>query len=331
MHGRINQRVIAETLGLSQATVSRALSNDGRVAPETRRRVIALCNKMGYVPNHSARSLVQAKSNNIGFAMQAFSVLQSDIIHRVLIDVAERARQEGFTVSLLLLNSIVNQSRAGMIDGVIAFVSYEQYRQFMDYDEAPCPIVLVDCEEDVGRHSRVVFDDFRGAYEATEYLIGLGHRRICYVGTRVSGPGGQRWRGYLQATRDYDLPVVGPVELCGWPQSTDELRAYDDLVFSFRPLPTAYLAASDQIAVALINLAREHGFQVPGELSVVGFNDSPLMDCFEPALTTVRLPVEKMGAAAWDCLSAQLAGKHAPDCVRIRPHLVERRSCTRII
>ncbi|MCK9221069.1 MAG: LacI family DNA-binding transcriptional regulator [Limnochordia bacterium] len=326
---KINQREVAEILGLSQATVSRALSGK-QVSPETRRKVAATCSRLGYVPNRNAQNLALARSNNIGFAVETFGVLANDVIHRLLINICERAKQDDYSVSIILLNSIPRQSRTGFIDGVIAFASSKQYEMFLNYEEdLGCPIVLVDCDQEAP-FPRVIFDDCEGGYMATEYLIGLGHTRICYIGTRESGPGEQRWLGYKKAMQAANLPLIGPVELAGWPNIDTELAPYEEQIFAFRPLPTAFIAASDQIAVALIKMLREHGFVVPDQVSVIGFNDSPLMGCYEPPLTTIRIPAEHLGKIVWDTLQAQFNGKRVPRCTKIRPHLIERKSCLRL-
>jgi DNA-binding LacI/PurR family transcriptional regulator len=165
----------------------------------------------------------------------------------------------------------------------------------------------------------VVMDDYAGGYQATSYLVALGHRRIAFVsGPAELGSVQERFRGYLDALRKAGVETEGQVRLSG--QFTEQfgMSALPHLLAAAHP-PTAAFVASDYIALGVISAAEAHGLRVPDDLSIVGFDDIRFSQYVRPRLTTIRSPLDRLAHLGVELLFERLADPQAPARTHVLP------------
>lgn len=329
----VSIRDVAESAGVSMATVSRALSGRGNVSERSRKRVLDAAAELGFVPSYTASSLASGRTRNIGVMLPSVSRW---FFSSVLEGASKALLDAGYDLTLYntgeqpddresVLNDFLLRQR---LDGIIA-VSLEltaaEVKQLLRVRR---PVVGVGGPIEGVATLRI--DDFEVARHATEHLIGLGHRDIAHVsGTpefeRDFALPTSRREGYLEAMRDAGLEVRA-----SWLAATDFTipGAYDAskrLLAAPGGRPTAIFAASDEMAFGAVLAARDLGLRVPDDLSVVGIDGHDLGSLF--GLTTFDQDPRAQGAAAVRMLLRQLDGDgDAPRSEIIEPELVVRQS-----
>ncbi|MBG6085466.1 LacI family DNA-binding transcriptional regulator [Zhihengliuella flava] len=318
---------VAARAGVSHQTVSRVLNDHPNVRPETRDRVLAAIDDLGYRRNRAARALATARSSTIGILSVggAYFGPQSTVL---AIEVA--ARSAGYFVSVSSLDGYDSRSAALAldhlmdqgVDGVVVVAPLNDVTQVITEAEWRVPVVVIGTPAHLESPAPVRYvhvDQRLGAQRATEHLIDLGHRRIDHV----SGPPGwfdatERevgWRLTLRAAGvDGDVVPAGD-----WSAA----RGYEvGCTIAARIAdgrgPSAVFAANDYLAIGLLRAFWERGLCVPDDVSVVGFDDLQSSAYYIPALTTVRQPFAAVGAAAVDALLGTPTGDQnafAPEIV----------------
>lgn len=297
---RVTLATISRRAGVSVATVSKVLNGRPDVAPATRRRVMGLLEASGYVGRPVGRSDPAARA----FVDLLMIDLDDPWAARVLSEFEWAARRHGLHIvpsvswmrsaSDTLIDHIVSGGSRGVI-AVFADLSAAQRRRL---DDAGVPFVAVGAGAPHPA-TRAVTIDFRAAVRAaTEHLIARGHERIGLVnGTRGLDYSDQRLMGYLDAMRRAGaVPDPGLVRHGRFDAEVARLetRALLDL----DPPPTAIIAGSDTMAIGTYRAAAEVGLSIGSDLAVVGFDDRPEASWMDPPLTTVRIPVDRLAAAA---------------------------------
>lgn len=333
---------VAARAGVSHQTVSRVLNGHAYVRPETRDRVMAAIDDLGYRPNQAARALVTARTATVGI-LTAFTTHFGPASTVLAIEAA--ARSEGYFVSVAalegedprtardLLDQLMNQG----VDGVLVVAPMEDVARLIDDVAPPVPVVVLASRPDIPADTRVRYvsvDQERGAVLATRHLLEVGHTRIVHV----AGPDGwydavRRTTGYERAMAEAGLRArVMPAG--GW--SAD--RGYEIGRALAREIggadgPTAIFAANDYLSMGLLRAFWEHGLGVPEDVSIVGFDDVDGSGFLIPPLTTVRQPFAALGEAAMRALLEHWSGdgQHAEGGVVavIPPQLVVRDSSRR--
>jgi LacI family transcriptional regulator len=167
-------------------------------------------------------------------------------------------------------------------------------------------VVAVAPDQEAEAIASVSTDDRGAAYEMTRHLIELGHRRIAFVeGTNRHRSSTRRRHGYMDALRDHEIPVDEELIVAGDFSYRSGLIAAEQLLARAEP-PTAIFACNDDMAAAAVTIAHQHKISVPGELSICGFDDTPLADAIWPRLTTIRQPIKEMSQKAMEMLCARL-------------------------
>lgn len=316
MNDRPKIKDIAERLGVSAATVSRALSDSGLVAEPTLSRIRDLAREMNYRPNVSARNLRTQK------AMAVLMVVRdvgNPFYLEILKGVEATARAAGYSV---LMGNTENDSdreveyfdmlRDGHADGMILMTGKLPEREGFLASIADAPIVVaLEAIENAG-FPHVLIDNEGAAQNAVEHLIGLGHRRIAHI----SGPVPEimsihRRDGYRKALAAAGLPIPDGYEPVGDYLLHTGQRLCQAL-FELPEPPTAIFVANDEMAFGVIHQLRKLGLDVPGDVSVVGFDDLFLSEAFYPPLTTVSQPRTEIGRAAMTMLLDMLSGGLTP-------------------
>jgi alanine racemase len=327
---------VAREAGVSKTAVSFAFNSPDRLSPDTAERIRAVADQLGYRPHPVARMLSQRQTLTIGvLTPQALSVIFSNPFFGAFSEgIAVAAEASGYALYFIspLHGSLARAMARATVDGVVAIGLSEDHPEVEQIRRAGVPIVLVDSTALPG-HDSVEVDDIGGARAAAEHVIGLGHRDVLIIGveppvpsdpTDPGGVTGLRLRGYREAFAAIgaDIPdervVVGPASIEGGMAALD--TAWEDGI-----RPTAVLAMSDAMAIGAM---RDRRLQIPGDVSVVGFDDIDLAQHVDPPLTTVHQPIRRKGEEAVRLLLTvvQRRDQALPEHRRLETRLIVRGS-----
>jgi len=322
---------IARLAGVSASTVSRALAGSKMISSETRARITDLAREHGFQLNQMARSLRLKRANAIGIVFP----LRHDVVQLVsdpffitmLGHVADGVTARGYDLILtrvvptdsLWLSALVN---SGRVDGVIVIGQSDQEEVLARVAADYRPLVVWGERHDEQAYCSVGTDNVAGGAMAARHLLEAGRRRILFAGHAAVPEIAARYRGYLDAHREagVDPADVMPASLTAdgaYAQFAEHLASND--------APDGIVAASDVIAVAAVRALGDRGLAVPGDVSVVGYDDVPLAAQVSPALTTIRQDLRKGAEHLVDRLFRRLGGE-ACDPAVMRPELVVRQS-----
>ncbi|MER5430209.1 LacI family DNA-binding transcriptional regulator [Streptomyces sp. NPDC002588] len=330
-HRSVSILDVAKAAGVSHQTVSRVVNDKPKVKKATRERVLQVIDELGYKPNRLARALA-------GGTVRSVTVLTSDTTlygaSLALRGIEEAARAADFAVAVSVLDADAaltpvdiagRLARPGEPVLVIAFnAPGEQAWRALPTDFPAAAVVELPREGHTSGRPEAWLDDRSAAAQATRYLLGLGHRTVHHLAIPSSTARvGQRAEGWRQALQGAGRLVPEPVE-GGWSPRSGYLAARS-LVAD--PQVTAVLCGNDDLALGVLRAAREAGRDVPGDLSVVGFDDAPYAAFTHPLLTTVRLDFEGLGRGAFGMLHRLLDPDNAPaPPLWAEPELIVRQS-----
>ena len=308
---------VARLAGVSAMTVSKALNGRDRISPETRARVLAAANELGYVANAAARSLRGGRTDILGLLVQDLS---NQYFAEIVRGAGEAIRERGLDLALYTSSNDPERERrrvatlsSGVSDGLIIVAPHGSPGLLGQLQHGRVPAVMINAWglDDL---PTVNPENLLAARAATEYLLDLGHRRVGFVTGRPDSPlsperpdGVMRLEGYAQALAARGLPLEAELLHPGGlhiPQGREAGHA----LLSLPGAPTAIFAANDLCAFGVIEAARERGLRVPQDLSVVGFDDVPMAAQVRPALTTVHHPLRELGQRAVKLLLDLLSG-----------------------
>ncbi|MEW5868507.1 MAG: LacI family DNA-binding transcriptional regulator [Chloroflexota bacterium] len=347
---------VARTAGVSVSTVSRVLNGKVDVAEETTQKVKAVIKQLGYTSSLAARGMRSHRTNVIGMIIpdvaspycheimrgvnQAIAQLDQDLLIYTSgswdakldkelrgkigggADIENVAHYERSHVTLL---------NGGITDGVIVVTPTSTYFS------TPAPLVIIDPNNETPDFPAVISTNHKGAISAMSYLTGLGHRRIgCITGRLTLASAKQRFQGYKDGLAAAGIPEDEELVAIGDYTIEVALTCARKLL-SLADRPTAIFAANDMSATGVYQVAREFGLEIPGDLSVIGFDNLPEATYLNPPLTTIDQFIEKMGTVATEMLMQLVKGESFPTksaegdnlCV-IPTELVIRNSCSPI-
>lgn len=325
-----NIRDVARLAGVSYQTVSRVLNESPSIKDSTRQRVLDVIDQIGYRPNQAARALVTARSRTIG-------VISTQTAHygpiTSITAIEQAAREAGYRLSITSISSGDSIAIKSAVDYLLSqsiealVVIAPQARVFDVLTELSITVPFVTLQTtDLGAHSMSV-DQVAGARLATRHLISLGHTEIMHI----SGP--QDWieaearmQGFFDEITAAGLRARAPI-LGDWSAHFGYYAGLELLrVRDF----TAVFAGNDQMALGFMHACRDLGLSIPGDISVVGFDDIPEAAHFSPPLTTIRQNFTEIGRRAISLLLSELRGDTALAHDQILPELVLRESTARV-
>ena len=322
---------VAERAGVSIKTVSRVINNERHVSAETRVRVRKVVAELGFEVNELARGMrsqTQERSYVIGQLYGDPGGLYTSEIQMGLLG---RCRYFGYHLVIEELEyrspDFERRMRALLrrlrLDGVVltAPLADNDVVQ-MVLEEAGVPFVQVTPLNEHRHVPSVRIDEQRAAYQMTQHLIALGHRRIAFLkGLFNHAATHLRHAGFEQAMAEAGIAIEPNLVESGDFRYFTAIHCANRLLGRADP-PSAIFASNDEMAAAVIKVAHERDFKLPDDLSVVGFDDIPVAEMVWPALTTVRQPVVQLGAAAGDLLFTRLAAAGGGQWPSPTPHLV---------
>lgn len=301
---------VARHAGVSPMTASRVINGNPRVAPDLRGRVEASVAELGYRPNLAGRSLRTAGSARVGVL---YSNPSAAYLNELMLGILEQSSASGVQVQVEKCGGIGSQ-RAAMqrlldagVDGIILPPPLcDSAQTLRELEQRRIPVVAVATGSPVAGVASVRIDDYQGARAMTRHLVELGHRRIGFIqGDPKHTPTRLRTAAFLETMAEAGLPVPAGLLAEGMFTYRSGLAAAAQLL-ALQPRPTAIFCSNDDMAAGAMAVAHGLGLRIPGELTVVGFDDTPVATTLWPELTTVRQPVSAMGKAAIDLVLEQI-------------------------
>ncbi|QJR15241.1 LacI family DNA-binding transcriptional regulator [Usitatibacter palustris] len=313
-------------------TVSRVVNGESNVRASTRDRVNASVAALNYMPNQAARRLAGSHILRIGVL---YSNPSAGYLSEFLVGLLNKA-------SLMHIQLVVEKCEAGEheetearnlitngIDGLILPPPLCDSQPLLDLvSVSGTPAVAVSSGQPDARVCAVSIDDFRAAYEMTRHLIALGHQRIGFISGHPNQTAtSRRLAGFRSAMQHAGLDLSDELQAQGMFNYRSGLDAAEVLL-TLEPRPSAIFASNDDMAAATVAIAHRHGLDVPGDVTVTGFDDAPLATTIWPELTTVRQPITDMAGAAMELLVRQIKATRAGE-TRTCEHLVMESSLIR--
>ena len=324
-------REVAESAGVSYATVSHVINNTRVVSQETRERVLAAMSALNYRPNALARSLRQGKTNTMGLVLPDSA---NPFFAEISRSIEDEAFKKGYSV--FLCNTELDLERElfyvdvlskKQVDGII-FVAAGDQADSLDYlVHRNLPVVMIDRDVPNVDVDAVLTDHQLGGFLATRHLLELGHTRIaCIAGPSSITPSAERIIGYRNALEQAGLAYDENLVLRGDYHAQSGLEI-THAILQMKPRPTAIFALNDLMALGALRAAAEAGCSVPGDLAIIGYDDLELAHFTNPPLTTIAQPKKEIGAQAVRLLIDRMSQKSSPPRrLVLPPELIIRRS-----
>ena len=313
--GSLTIEDVAREAGVSAMTVSRVINKEKNVREQTRQTVLETIERLNYSPNSAARNLAAGETTHIGLL---YSNPSAAYLSQFLVGALEAARETGCHLVIEACESEeeAEQGEVGRrfanaeAEGVILPPPLSESVPILtELALANTPVVTVAMGKLYPNALNVRIDDFAAAKEMTEYLIGLGHRRIGLItGHPEHIASKERERGFRAAVAEAGLLREDVSVEQGYFTFRSGLDAAEKLLAREDP-PSAIFASNDDMGAAAISVAHRRGLHVPGDLTVVGFDDTAPATTVWPELTTIRQPVSAMGAAALHLLLEDLRNR----------------------
>lgn len=341
MPRRVTSHDVARVANVSRTTVSLVLNNvpGVRITEATRQRVLEAAKKLNYHPDITGRKLVSGKSFTLGLVLRQSpeQVFADAFLLKVILGIEQAAEQAGFRVLLKPLDPNTPSGYTGLIqenhvDGIILSGPRQDDLEILLIHQKGFPVILMG-QLPGSDIPFVDVDAVSGARTAVQHLLGLGHTRI---GMITNAPleytsARQRLEGYRQALSEAGIEPDDSLVVAGNYTPASGYQAMTGLL-ARSPRPSAVFVASDVVAMGAIQAAKQAGVSIPGELSVVGFDDVPLAEYYDPPLTTVRLPAFGLGQAAAERLIRLMRGERlSPAGHLLETELIVRKSSARCL
>jgi LacI family transcriptional regulator len=324
-------REVAQLSGVSVATVSRVLNGTAKVREETRQRVLEQIRELDYIPNAAARTLVRRRSQVIGVVVNTGDA-HPDLKHPFFGDVLVGLKQAlgASRYDLLLFTEregFLRRALQHQLDGLVLMGVDRRDPDLRGVLDRGLPAMNVDLDVHGPRAGYVMSDNVGGARLATRHLIELGHVRIATItGLSNTKPAIDRLRGYREELAAHRLSFRTTYVREGDFYSASGHEQTHRLLALQRP-PTAIFAASDEMAIGAVSAIHEAGLSVPGDVSVIGFDDIDSASLLRPPLTTIRQNKTTLGRVAGESLIRLIEDEQTkPPKVALPVELVERRS-----
>ena len=330
---------IAKALGLDGSTVSRALNNSERVKPKTKKRVLDMAKEMGYTPNKLASNLRRNKSNTIGVVVPR---IERYFFSSTIAGIEETAYAAGYNVIICQSHEKLGRERkiiknlmANQVDGILISVTIEtdQNNHLSDCFAKGTPLVFFDRHVDgMEQTGKVVLDDERGGFEATEHLIQKGCKKIAHFTSPLQVEiYKNRLKGYKRALKKYGISYDENIVFVSELLKKDGFRLAQKVFEEFDGVDGIF-SANDFAAIGATRYFKENGIEVPKEIAISGFSNEPTTAVMEPSLTTVDQSGAEIGRLACNLLLCHITEGDKFDIdktVMMAPKLIVRDSTNR--
>ncbi|HWT74013.1 MAG TPA: LacI family DNA-binding transcriptional regulator [Mobilitalea sp.] len=298
---KITIKEVAKEAGVAISTVSNALNGSELVNEETRSKILAVAEKLNYIPNLNGRFLKSGKTKTLGFIT---SSVRGQYFYVLADAMCRECDRLGYTLNIIVTrdkNVIMNNILGKSFDGIFIFEGERIGEPELEMiEKSNIKIVLLDRYYERKNISSVIFDSYKAGYEAARYLINLGHKNIFFI----EGAGDvydsiERKRGYIEAMKEYNIEFREDYVIFGM---FEELFTYNAVIsllrLKERLLPDAFIGGNDLSAIGCMKALQSMGYSIPDDVSVVGFDDIEISEYFKPSLTTIKNPIDNQGTSA---------------------------------
>ncbi|MEZ9538001.1 LacI family DNA-binding transcriptional regulator [Shewanella sp. 10N.286.51.B8] len=327
---KITIQDVALMAGVSKMTVSRVLNKDEKVSDKTRAKVQQAADQLNYRPNISARRLASSKSYLIGLLYENPS--EGGYVSQFMMSALKSCRQQGYHLvvdecegtqeeKLKITRDLVEETR---VDGVILLPPFCNNIEILkELTVLNIPFVRVSPDVELTLSAFVCMDDYQAAYEMTNLLINKGHKDIGFIiGHPDVGASRLRYQGFLDAMRSKQLNIPPEFIEQGMFSYKSALGAAKALL-DRENRPSAIFASNDDMAAAVVSVANSLGLNVPKDLSVAGYDDTPLATTIWPHITTVKQPINAMAETAITLLTSGQMNQVTSDSLSNLRHVLD--------
>jgi len=327
---------IARILKISVSTVSRALRDTYDVNQETRDRVVSLATELNYKPNFNATGLAKGSTRNIGIIIPQIT---NYYFSTVITGIQEEAFRQGFKIVLFVTNDssareieIVESLAISSLDGLLVSTSSntDECRHFQEVIDEGLPVVFFDRVPSEIETSKVVQDDYYGAFQATVHLIDNGYTKISHI----AGPQGlsfteKRLLGYLDALKEYNMEIREEwIVHSGFSQVDGEADC--EKLLALKNKPDAIFAVNDRKAIGAMLALKKRNVAIGKEVGVLGFTNDPISTIISPSLSTIAEPAFEIGRRSCELLIKHITKSYfEPEYIVLAGRLIIRESSKR--
>jgi len=330
---QVSIKDIARAANVSHPTVSRALSHSPLVRGETADRIRLIATSLGYRPSAIARSLATKKTKTIGVVV---TTIADPFIADVVSGIEETANDHSYSVFLANSNAnpdrevkVVHSFHERRVDGIIVTASRVGTLYVPLLSQLKVPIVLINNQHPDAPDEfiySVMIDNLKASTQVMKYLIGLGHRRIAYIGDQAGFQSDtERFTGYRQSLAFANYPFLPELVVHGDGKPEGGRQAMEKLLALPIP-PTAVFCYNDMSALGALRALYGHGIRVPDDISLVGFDDLAIASYTSPLLTTVGQPKQQMGRMAMETMLKLISGVDTKANIKVEGELIIRES-----
>ncbi|WP_079477732.1 LacI family DNA-binding transcriptional regulator [Halobacillus salinus] len=306
---------VAELAGLSKSTVSRVINHYPHVSQEKKERVYQAMETLGYVPNSSARSLRNKKTKMIAVIVPR---LMNPFFGQLVESMEVAVNQQGY--QLLICQTMYSQDtelghlnllKTKQVDGIILASLENEWNNIAEYLSYG-PLIMCNEFDESAEIPIIKLDQIHGGYIATKHLIRQGHTRIAYCsGGHKSMVANHRKIGFEKALAEHGLRFDESLGFFDAYTIENGIEVFKEIHKMDNP-PTAVFTGSDEVAAGILTGAREYGVDIPGELSVIGFDNQVISRIMDPKISTVEQPIEQMAQKAVHVLVEQINSNNKP-------------------
>lgn len=320
----ISAKELAKLINVSPATVSMVFNNKPGISDATKELVLNAAAKYGYTAKQplapaSVHKIIQLinykKHGKVAADTPFFSQLTEGITQ-------ECTRQNcALHVSYFYENMDISAQLAALKEvdciGILLLATEMSREDFKKFKNFSVPIVVLDCYYDELNYDCVLINNIQGAFNATSYLIKCGHKKVGYLRSSIEISNfAERADGYYKALRSHNISTSHPYVYTIAPTAEEGYRDMMEILKDKPELADAYFADNDIIAAAAMKAFRENGYQMPEEISIIGFDDMPLCDMMVPSLTTMKVKKKELGATAIQRLMERVSDNHR-ECLKM--------------
>ncbi len=326
---------IAKKLDITASTVSRSLNGNPRISVKTKNRVLKMAKQLNYKPNNVASALRNGKTQIIGMLVplidRAFfsSIIRGveEVANSLNYHVIVSQSYENFENEKKAIKAFIN----AQVGGIVASISKTttNFNHLQDVIQGEIPLILFDRTLPQIHIGQVVIDDYQGGYLATTHLLEQGCRRIVHFTSELNlSIYKERYRGYVDALKEYDIELDETLVLTGSSQ-LEEGRSHAEHLLKEKIAFDAIFSASDFCALGAIQVFKERGIDVPGEVAVVGFSNEPFTSYTDPSISSINQFPQVMGTTVANLFFEALHADKKSDVSKkivIQPELIVRQS-----
>lgn len=310
---KITIKDLAKRLDLSVSTISRALSDHQSIGTDTKKKVKALAQELGYFPNSIASNLRQRKTRSVGVVVPRIDVYFHSL---VISGVEEIAYAAGYSVTIYQSReslereiAITKNLHENMVAGIIVCISVETENcdHFEKFNQFKIPVVFYDRTNENWSGSKVIIDDYEAAFKATEHLISINCRNIAHIaGNQKMNIFRSRLEGFKSALKKNKLDIHEELITYTTNLSYEEGITSAQKFIKGKTVPDGIFCANDSTAISTIQAFKKANYKVPNEIAVIGFSNYPISKIIEPVLTTINDRAFEMGLTAAKLLIRQI-------------------------